>query len=77
MKNIIIAGPPRAGKSTLARKINKELGHSIINLDGFVWAFKKAFPQLGIKDEEDAANVDEIHVVKLAPFLAQYINIAS
>ena len=36
MKNIIIAGPSRAGKSTLARKLNEELNCFIIGLDKLV-----------------------------------------
>jgi len=33
MKNIIIVGPSRAGKTTLARKINEELNYFVINND--------------------------------------------
>jgi len=34
MKNIIIWGVPRSGKSTLAYMIRQEFGHSVIQMDG-------------------------------------------
>ena len=49
MKNIIIAGPSRAGKSTLARKINEELNYFVISLDKLVATFQGAYPQLDIR----------------------------
>jgi adenylate kinase family enzyme len=48
MKNIIIAGPSRAGKSTLARKINEELNYYVISVDKLVAVFQGAYPQLNI-----------------------------
>jgi len=71
MKDIIIAGPPRAGKSTLARKINKELGHSIINLDGFAWVFRYEYPQVGFDDK----NGDVINARIITRFLLRYIEV--
>ena len=47
-RNIIIGGTVRAGKSTLAERIVKELGYSICESDTIVNAFDKAFPELGI-----------------------------
>jgi len=70
MKNIIIAGPPRAGKSTLARRINRELGHSIIPMDAFVQTFKRTMPKLEIGK---AGNGDELDARKLSPFLAHFV----
>ena len=49
VKNIIIAGPSRAGKSTLARKINEELNYFVISVDKLVAVFQGAYPQLNIK----------------------------
>ena len=49
MKNIIIAGPSRAGKTTLARKINEELNYFVISVDKLVATFQGAYPQLNIK----------------------------
>ena len=73
MKNIIIAGPGRNGKTTLARRINEELGHFVINLDKLMTAFGKAYPQLDIRIawnyEKATANV--------APFLGHYLGMLS
>jgi uridine kinase len=44
LKNIIIAGPSRAGKSTLARKINEELNCFVVSLDKLVATFQGAYP---------------------------------
>ena len=41
MKNIIIAGSPRAGKTTLSKKINAELGHFIISIDSGQYYFDR------------------------------------
>ena len=49
MKNIIIAGPPRAGKSSFARKLNEEFNYFIINTDKIVATFGRAYPQLDIR----------------------------
>ena len=46
MKNIIIAGTGRAGKSTLARKIGEALNYFVINNDRLVATFGEAYPQL-------------------------------
>ncbi|MCL2737246.1 MAG: hypothetical protein FWE17_00065 [Alphaproteobacteria bacterium] len=48
MKNLIIIGPTRSGKSTLAEMVRKRYGFSKIELDSLVDAFKKVFPGLGI-----------------------------
>jgi len=47
MKNIIIGGAARSGKTILSQKISKEFGHSHIPTDAFVGAFE-VFPQCGI-----------------------------
>ncbi|MHB1367431.1 MAG: DEAD/DEAH box helicase family protein [Eubacteriales bacterium] len=73
MKNIIIAGPSRAGKSTLARKINEELNYFVISLDKLVAVFQGAYPQLNIKlnwNREKTAD-------NLAPFLGHYLGVFS
>ena len=48
MKNIIILGAARSGKSTLAQMIHKKYNYSIISIDSFVSALRDSFPSLGI-----------------------------
>jgi len=73
MKNIIIAGPPRAGKSTLARKINEELNTFVVGLDKLVAAFGAAYPQLDIRLNWDR----EKTIDNLAPFLGHFLGMFS
>ena len=47
MKNIIILGPSRVGKSTLASNICKKYGFSYIGGDSIRNAFIKIYPELG------------------------------
>ena len=69
MKNIIIAGPSRAGKTTLARKINEELNYFVISLDKLVATFQGAYPQLDIRLNWDR----EKTIDNLAPFLGHFL----
>lgn len=48
MKNIIIGGTVRAGKSTLANLIRLKFKYSICESDTVVNSFHKTFPELGI-----------------------------
>lgn len=73
MKNIIIAGCGRNGKTTLARKINEELNYFVINLDKLMTAFGKAYPQLDIRI---AWNYEKA-TANIAPFLGHYLGMLS
>ena len=73
MKNIIIAGPSRAGKSTLARKINEELGYFVISLDKLVATFNGAYPKLDIRLAWDRDKTTE----NIAPFLGHFLGMNS
>lgn len=68
-KNILIIGAARTGKTTLSRRINKEFGYSIINLDDIISSFKEAFPELGIKHDYDDIKISS----RFAPFLSHYL----
>lgn len=48
MKNIIIIGRPRSGKSTLANMINEKYNYQIIRTDCLRKAFHDVFPELNI-----------------------------
>ncbi len=69
MKNIIIAGPSRAGKSTLARKLNEELYYFVISLDKLVATFQGAYPQLDIRLNWNREKTTD----NLAPFLGHFL----
>ena len=69
MKNIIIAGPGRSGKSTLARMISEDLGYYIINSDKLVSVFQNAYPDLNIRLNWDRDKTTE----NLAPFLGHFL----
>jgi hypothetical protein len=69
MKNIIIAGVGRNGKTTLARKINEEFNHFVISLDKLVATFAGAYPQLDIRLAWDREKTTD----NLAPFLGHFL----
>lgn len=73
MKNIIIAGPSRAGKSTLARKINEELNYFVISVDKLAAVFQGAYPQLNIRLNGNRKKTTD----NLAPFLGHYLGMFS
>ncbi len=70
-KHLIIAGVPRAGKSTVSQLIAKNLGYQHISMDSVINGFEKAFPETGIDtgaDTDTKANIQSISS-KIAPFL--------
>ncbi len=67
MKNLLILGAARGGKSTLARMVNQKFGHGIIAVDAFVSALQETFPQVGITHHSHDAK-------KVAPFVFAYLN---
>ena len=69
MKNIIIAGPGRVGKTTLARKINEELNYFVISLDKLITVFQGAYPQLNIKLAWNRKKASD----NIAPFLGHFL----
>lgn len=52
MKNVIIAGVPRSGKSLLAHRLRERLHYSHFPLDAIVSTFGKVFPEHGISHYE-------------------------
>ena len=69
MRNIIIGGCVRAGKTTLANVITKRFGYSKVESDTIVNAFDKVFPEFGITHKEP-----EKARVKYEPFLFEVLN---
>ena len=48
MKNIVIFGCPRAGKTTISKRLNEELKYNIISIDSIVTAFQGVYPEIQI-----------------------------
>lgn len=70
-KHMIIAGVPRAGKSTVSQMIAKKYNYQHISMDSIIAGFEKNFPQVGINTDADTdvkENVQSISA-KIAPFL--------
>ena len=73
MKNIIIVGPSRAGKTTLAKRLHKELGYFVISLDKLVATFHAAYPQLDIRLNWNRDKTTE----NIAPFIGHFLGLFS
>lgn len=77
MKNILVNGITRAGKSSLAKRIRDEFQYNAINGDHLIHAFAQAFPQMGIDCNGDywqvAANVTPF-TARLYCLMAQHAN---
>jgi adenylate kinase family enzyme len=58
MKNIIIWGVPRSGKSTLAKMIRQKFGHSVIQMDAIKSVYDVIRPEDNISARE-TTNYDE------------------
>lgn len=70
-KYIIIAGVPRAGKSTISQRIAKQMGYQHISMDSIVAGIEKVFPEMGIDTDaavEPRKNLEFISS-KIAPFI--------
>lgn len=70
-KHIIIAGVPRAGKSTISQIISKNLGYQHISMDSIIAGIENVFPETGINSNADTdlqANIQYISS-KIALFI--------
>lgn len=72
-KNIIIFGPSRSGKTSLAIRLSKKLKYSVFMCDSLVTAFEQTFPELEITHK----NRNGESVNNLKPFLLNYIRTCS
>lgn len=69
MKNIVIIGAARSGKSTLAQMIHKDFGLSIVCVDSIISAFQNTFPNLNISHTHGRTCKSLI-----TPFVSEYAN---
>ena len=69
--NIIIAGVPRAGKSTISHMLSRRFGYQHVSMDSINAGFEAVFPQLGINTSADMPPLDVLRNVssKIAPFI--------
>ena len=78
-RNIIIAGVPRAGKSTVSRQISSKFGYQLVTMDAIIAGFELIFPQLGINTYADMSTLDILYNIssKIAPFIKVMLDNAS
>jgi len=69
--NIIIAGVPRAGKSTISHIISRKFGYQHVSMDAINAGFERVFPELGINTYADMSSLDILYNIsgKVAPFI--------
>jgi len=74
--NIIIAGVPRAGKSTVSRIISKKFGYQHVSMDSIIAGFECVFPELGINTYADMSSLEILYNIsgKIAPFIGAMID---
>ena len=76
--NIIIAGVPRAGKSTLAHLLASRYGYQHISMDSIIAGFEKCFPETGVSTYQGLSSKDTLRVIsgKMAPFVRAMLDSA-
>jgi len=70
-KHIIIAGVPRAGKSTVSQMIAHQLGYQHISMDSVLAGIEKTFPETKIDTDASVEAKDNLEYIssKMAPFI--------
>ena len=69
--NIIIAGVPRVGKSTVSHLLSKRYGYQHISMDSIIAGFEKCFPETGVNTYQGLSSLETLRVIssKMAPFV--------
>ncbi len=75
-KHIIIAGVPRAGKSTLSGRVARELGYQHISMDSVIAGFERCFPDLGVNTYQNKSSEETMRIIsgKMAPFIQAMVD---
>lgn len=73
MKNVLIVGPSRAGKTTLAKRLHEKFNYFVISLDKLVATFQAAYPKLDIRLNWDRDKTTE----NIAPFIGHFLGLFS
>ncbi|MEZ3460925.1 MAG: ATP-binding protein [Lachnospiraceae bacterium] len=76
--NIIIAGVPRAGKSTIAHRLAVRYGYQHVSMDSIIAGFEKCFPETGVSTYAGLSSMDTLHMIsgKMAPFVRAMLDSA-
>ena len=69
--NIIIAGVPRAGKSTVSHLLSKKYGFQHTTTLRIIAGFEKCFPETGVNTYQGLSSLETLRVIssKMAPFV--------
>ena len=69
--NLIIAGVPRAGKSTVSHMLSKKYGYQHVSMDSIIAGFEKCFPETGVNTYQGLSSLETLRVIsgKMAPFV--------
>lgn len=73
--NIIIAGVPRAGKSTISHRISCEFPYQHVSMDSIFTGIEEVFPELGFDTDADIPYEERTKILskKAAPFIRAMI----
>ena len=76
--NIIIAGVPRAGKSTISHILSKRYGYQHVSMDSIIAGFEKCFPETGVSTYQGLSSMETLRVIsgKMAPFIRAMLDSA-
>ncbi|MDE6318391.1 MAG: ATP-binding protein [Lachnospiraceae bacterium] len=76
--NIIIAGVPRAGKSTISHRLAARFGYQHISMDSIIAGFEKCFPETGVNTYTGLSSMDTLRMIsgKMAPFVRAMLDSA-
>lgn len=74
--NIIIAGVPRAGKSTVSHMLFEKYGYQHVSMDSIIAGFEKCFPETGVSTYQGLSSLETLRVIssKMAPFVRAMID---
>lgn len=70
-KHIIIAGVPRAGKSTVSQMISHRFGYQHISMDSVIAGIEKTFPETGVDTNAAIDSKENLKYIssKMGPFI--------
>ena len=76
--NLIVAGVPRAGKSTVAHLLASRYGYQHISMDSVIAGFEKCFPETGVSTYQGLSSMDTLRVIsgKMVPFVRAMLDSA-